>query len=82
MRALETTQGDRLELWDTPGFGDSASAAPAGVELESARLAAVPVGITADRAFFSSQQAVRNVHHAHVVLYPSMRPRMPPRQPT
>ena len=69
---LETTQGDRLELWDTPGFGDSVRL------LRRLEQNANPLGWLlsqvwdrfADRAFFSSQQAVRNVRdHAHVVLY-------------
>ena len=69
---METPQGDLLRLWDTPGFGDSARLA--------SRLAqsANPIGwfLTQvwdrwrDRAFWSSQQAVRNVREdADVVLY-------------
>ncbi len=69
---VETFNGDRIVLWDTPGFGDSARLAK--------RLAAAgdPVGwfLTTvwdrfrDRPFWSSQQAVRNVRdHADVVLY-------------
>ena len=69
---IETAQGDTLDLWDTPGFGDSARLAR--------RLAAADqplVGfLTAtwdrwrDRAFYLTQQAVRNVRdEADVVLY-------------
>ncbi|MCC7548144.1 MAG: GTPase domain-containing protein [Burkholderiales bacterium] len=69
---VETVEGDLLRLWDTPGFGDSARLA--------ARLAQSgnPIGwfLTQvwdrwrDRAFWSSQQAVRNVREAaDVVLY-------------
>ncbi len=69
---VETTEGDRMTLWDTPGFGDSARLAR--------RLASSgdPIGWFLsevwdrfrDRAFWSSQQAVRNVRDsADVVLY-------------
>lgn len=69
---IETPAGDVLRLWDTPGFGDSARLA--------SRLAQSgnPIGwfLTQvwdrwrDRAFWSSQQAVRNVRDvADVVLY-------------
>jgi len=69
---IETPAGDRLALWDTPGFGDSARLAK--------RLASMgdPLGwfLTEvwdrfrDRAFWSSQQAVRNVRdQADIVLY-------------
>ena len=69
---LDTAQGDRFELWDTPGFGDSVRL------LRRLEQNSNPLGWLlsqvwdrfADRAFFSSQQAVRNVRdHAHVVLY-------------
>ena len=69
---IETSQGDRLVLWDTPGFGDSARLAK---RLENADK---PFGWLlsqvwdrfADRAIYSSQQAVRNVREeADVVLY-------------
>jgi hypothetical protein len=67
-----TPEGDRLELWDTPGFGDSVRLAR--------RLAQAgnPIGwfLTEvwdrfrDRAFFSSQKAIRHVvDRADVVLY-------------
>ena len=69
---IETPQGDRLELWDTPGFGDSQRLA--------ARLAraANPIGWFLnevwdrfrDRALWSSQAAARNVlNEADAVLY-------------
>lgn len=69
---IETAQGDLLRLWDTPGFGDSARLA--GRLAQSSN----PIGwfLTQvwdrwrDRAFWSSQQAVRNVREeADVVLY-------------
>jgi hypothetical protein len=68
----ETPGGDRLELWDTPGFGDSVRLAK---RLEQA---GNPLGWFLsevwdryrDRAFWSSQRAVRNVlDEADVVLY-------------
>ncbi len=69
---VETENGDVLMLWDTPGFGDSARLAR--------RLAQEgnPIGwfLTEvwdrwrDRAFWLTQQAVRNVRdRADVVLY-------------
>lgn len=69
---VETPDGDRLLLWDTPGFGDSARLAR---RLESA---GDPIGWFVgqvwdrfrDRALWASQQAVRNVREqADVVLY-------------
>src|SRR5690606_29511524 len=69
---VETPEGDRLALWDTPGFGDSARLAR---RLESA---GDPIGWFVgqvwdrfrDRALWASQQAVRNVREsADVVLY-------------
>ncbi|MGD9941717.1 MAG: DUF3482 domain-containing protein [Burkholderiaceae bacterium] len=68
----QTPAGDRLMLWDTPGFGDSARLAQ--------RLARSgdPIGWFLsevwdrfrDRAFWSSQQAVRTVRErTDVVLY-------------
>jgi hypothetical protein len=69
---LESPHGDRLELWDTPGFGDSVRLAR---RLERA---SNPVGWLLnevwdrfrDRALWSSQHAVRNVlEQADVVLY-------------
>ena len=69
---IDTPQGDALQLWDTPGFGDSVRLA--------ARLAQQgnPIGwfLTQvwdrwrDRPLWSSQQAMRNVREqADVVLY-------------
>lgn len=69
---VEAPGGQRLELWDTPGFGDSVRL---GKRLGQA---GNPIGwfMTEvwdrfrDRAFWSSQRAVRNVlDHADVVLY-------------
>jgi len=69
---IESAGGHRLELWDTPGFGDSTRLAR--------RLAKAgnPIGWfmsevwdrLRDRAFWSSQRAVRHVfEEADVVLY-------------
>ncbi len=69
---VETPEGDALVLWDTPGFGDSARLARRLAQQGN------PVGWFLsqiwdrfrDRAFFLSQQAVRNVREqADVVLY-------------
>src|SRR5690606_18652146 len=69
---VETPEGDRLVLWDTPGFGDSARLAK---RLEAS---GDPVGWLLsqvwdrfrDRALWSSQLAARNVREqADVVLY-------------
>ena len=69
---VETPEGDALILWDTPGFGDSARLARRLAQQGN------PVGWFLsqvwdrfrDRAFFLSQQAVRNVREqADVVLY-------------
>ncbi len=69
---IDTPQGDRLRLWDTPGFGDSARL------LRRLRTAGNPLGwfLTqvwdrlTDRPFYSSQQALRNVRdESDVVLY-------------
>lgn len=71
-RMIETQGGDALELWDTPGFGDSARL------VQRLRQQGNPVGwfLTEvwdrwrDRPFWSSQQALRNVREeADVVLY-------------
>ncbi|MBN9697096.1 MAG: GTPase domain-containing protein [Zoogloea sp.] len=71
-RMIETPGGDALELWDTPGFGDSARL------VQRLRQQDNPVGwfLTEvwdrwrDRPFWSSQQALRNVREeADVVLY-------------
>jgi len=64
--------GERLMLWDTPGFGDSARL------VRRLRQSGQPLGWLlsqvwdrlADRGFWSSQQALRAVReHADVVLY-------------
>lgn len=71
-RLLESTAGDTLTLWDTPGFGDSARL------VRRLRRSRQPLGWFlaqvwdryADRAFWSGQQAVRAVREqADVVLY-------------
>ncbi|HLW12893.1 MAG TPA: GTPase domain-containing protein [Casimicrobiaceae bacterium] len=69
---LESAQGDILYLWDTPGFGDSARLAKRLDVLDSPilRFLAMAWDRWRDRAFWSSQQAVRNVRDdADVVLY-------------
>ncbi|MFA7665118.1 MAG: DUF3482 domain-containing protein [Burkholderiaceae bacterium] len=69
---IETDAGDRLLLWDTPGFGDSARLA------RRLQASGDPIGWFLstvwdrfrDRALWSSQQAVRNVREqADIVLY-------------
>jgi len=69
---LETAHGDSLALWDTPGFGDSARLARRLAQQSN------PIGWFLsevwdrfrDRAFYLSQQIVRNVREqADVVLY-------------
>ena len=69
---IATDTGETLVLWDTPGFGDSARLA------RRLRQQSNPVGWFLsqvwdrfqDRAFFLSQQVVRNVRdQADVVLY-------------
>ena len=69
---LDTPQGDVLELWDTPGFGDSARL------LRRLEASGNPIGWVqtqvwdrlVDRPFFCSQQALRAVREASdVVLY-------------
>ena len=69
---IESTAGDRLELWDTPGLGDSVRLAR---RIEQSRN---PIGWFLnevwdrfrDRAAWSSQRALRNVlDQADAVLY-------------
>jgi hypothetical protein len=69
---LDTSSGDVLYLWDTPGFGDSARL------LKRLRMSGNPIGWLqtqvwdrlVDRPFFCSQQAIRNVRDASdVVMY-------------
>ncbi len=69
---LESAQGDRLQLWDTPGFGDSVRL------MRRLRQPANPIGwfLTEvwdrwrDRPFWFAQQALKNVRdEADVLLY-------------
>jgi hypothetical protein len=69
---VETPGGERLVLWDTPGFGDSARL------LKRMRQASNPIGWFLaqvwdrwrDRPFWSAQQALVNVReHADAMLY-------------
>jgi hypothetical protein len=69
---VETPQGERLQLWDTPGFGDSVRLA------KRLRESANPLvwfmstvwDRWRDRPFWASQQALRNVRdEADVMLY-------------
>ena len=69
---IETEAGDRLLLWDTPGFGDSVRLA------RRLALAGKPLGWLMtevwdrwrDRAFWASQHAIRHVlDQADVALY-------------
>jgi 50S ribosome-binding GTPase/Domain of unknown function (DUF3482) len=69
---LSSPEGDVLQLWDTPGFGDSARL------VRRMRLDGHPLGWLLsqlwdrwrDRAFWSSQQALRHVRErSDLVLY-------------
>ena len=69
---LRTPQGDALQLWDTPGFGDSARL------LKRMRASGNPIGWFMgqvwdrwrDRPFWASQQALRHVvERSDLVLY-------------
>jgi hypothetical protein len=69
---LETSDGSRLSLWDTPGFGNSHKL------LSRLQGLTNPIGWfvaqvwdrLADKSFWCSQQAIRNVREeADVVLY-------------
>ncbi len=69
---LESAQGEQLKLWDTPGFGDSVRL------VKRLKSSGNPLGWFMsevwdrwrDRAFWSSQQAMRNVRdEADVLLY-------------
>jgi hypothetical protein len=69
---VETPGGELMQLWDTPGLGDSARLA------KRLKASGNPIGWFLsevwdrwrDRPFWSSQQAIRNVRdHADVVLY-------------
>ncbi|HEU0202761.1 MAG TPA: GTPase [Burkholderiaceae bacterium] len=72
---IESPAGDRLELWDTPGFGDSVRLAK---RLAQAKKFGNPIAWFLsevwdrfrDRPFWSSQRAIRNIlEQADVVLY-------------
>lgn len=69
---IESSEADVLELWDTPGFGDSARL------YQRLKQQADPVGWAlsqtwdryADRPFWSGQQALRSARDScHVMLY-------------
>ena len=69
---IESGRGDALLLWDTPGFGDSARLARRLATLDTPIVGFLAMAWDRwrDRAFWSSQQAVRNVRdEADVVLY-------------
>ena len=69
---IESDRGDALLLWDTPGFGDSARLARRLATLDTPIIGFLAMAWDRwrDRAFWSSQQAVRNVRNeADVVLY-------------
>jgi hypothetical protein len=69
---VETADGAKLVLWDTPGFGDSARLARRLLQ-ERRPLGWLLTEVwdkLRDRAWYSSQRAVRNVlEQADVVLY-------------
>lgn len=69
---LETSAGERLELWDTPGFGDSARLLRR-LKREKSGLNWLVSQVWdrfSNRAMWCSQQAIRNVRErADVVLY-------------
>jgi len=69
---VETSQGDRLVLWDTPGFGDSVRLVRRLRQAEHAigRFLSEAWDRWRDRPFWASQQAVRNTRdEADVLLY-------------
>jgi hypothetical protein len=67
---IETPAGDRLTLWDTPGFGDSARLARRLEQAGIGWLIAQVWDRYRDRPLWSSQQAIRSMRdHADVVLY-------------
>ena len=69
---LQTEDGERLELWDTPGFGDSARLLRR-LKREGSGLGRFLTQVWdrfSNRAMWCSQQAIRNVREqADVVLY-------------
>jgi hypothetical protein len=69
---LETTAGERLRLWDTPGFGDSVRLVKRlrGAERPLVRFLSETWDRWRDRPLWASQQALRNVRdEADVMLY-------------
>lgn len=69
---VETAAGERLELWDTPGFGDSTRLAQLLREREQPFewLLAQPFDPERERPLWCSQVALRNVlERADLVLY-------------
>lgn len=73
---IESAQGDRLELWDTPGLGDSVRLAKRLAQQQDGLQSALGWFLGEvwdrfrDRPFWSSQRAVRNIlEQADVVLY-------------
>lgn len=69
---IVTPDGERLELWDTPGFGDSARLLRR-LQRENTRLGWLLTQVWdrfSNRALYCSQQAIKNVKdEADVVLY-------------
>ena len=69
---IETPEGDRLRLWDTPGFGDSVRLVKRLRQTEQPlrRFLSEVWDRWRDRPFWASQQAIRNVRdEADVLLY-------------
>ncbi len=69
---IESAEGDRLQLWDTPGFGDSMRLLKRLQQSDNAFgwFLSQVWDRYADRPFWSSQQAIRNVREqADLVLY-------------
>lgn len=69
---IQTPQGEKLELWDTPGFGDSARLLRR-LKKEKSGLNWLVTQVWdrfSNRAMYCSQQAIQNVRErADVVLY-------------
>ena len=69
---IETAAGERLRLWDTPGFGDSVRLAKRlrGAERPLVRFLSEAWDRWRDRPLWASQQALRNVRdEADLMLY-------------
>ena len=69
---IETSEGERLRLWDTPGFGDSLRLVKRLRQTEQPlrRFLSEVWDRWRDRPFWASQQAIRNVRdEADVLLY-------------